>query len=776
MEVLKAHGNSIQNLITTHPTSFLNPGSEFRPEELLERLFMHHHNWLLIQKSLTRGSVWPLREIPNEERIKKNIEFIARGNHKSALKYQEEFIKIIKAEIERGWMFPLPLHYVNTLTHGELAPVGIDDKVWADFPDGSKKIKHRLTHDQSFEASVGTSVNGRVIKEKLAPLIYGGCLSRLLHYIVDLRLRHPTVKILGAKSDFKAAYRRVSLHGDIAEKCAIMCNEFALPSVRLTFGGSPCPPEFCIYSEMCVDLANDLLHCPEWIPIEIASPHASTLPEPKLLDPSLHFKSARPLDVVLDPDDFGKADIFIDDGMVIVPDINDNRHRAVQALLLAIHTLCRPLDINEPIKREDCLSLGKLAEEGQLAECFTLLGWEINTRNLSIALPKKKFKRWDSDLGNILVRKKVSYALLESTVGRLNHAATACPIMRYFLSRIRLILSDWDISGKTKRVERYLSSQVLEDIKLWRESFLPVISRGLSLNLITYRRPSFLCWSDACPEGMGGFDHLGVAWRFKIPDTYRDAVQNRNNCLEFLASIITIWQAILQGRTTPEECFLSLGDNSSSVGWLHKASVDPSKNLPLFLASRKFAQIMLSSNSCIYSQHIPGVSNNIADALSRRFDLHDEELTQLINCSPNTQVQCSYKIYPVHPEIDSWMTYWLQRCKEIKVLQKTQKIKRIECGEDGWIIPNQLDSHMTYGWNHCNRNSELTCLEPLPQQSAEENFLDRTRSAWLHQQSKRPWQNWVRSLGQTWGTTPHMEQDPSLSIPYLPGSSKACEI
>jgi hypothetical protein len=243
--------------------------------------------------------------------------------------------------------------------------------------------------------------------------------------------------------------------------------------------------------------------------------------------------------------------------------------------------------------------------------------------------------------------------------------------MRYFLSRIRLALSDWDISGKTKKVERYLSSQVLEYIKLWRESFLPVISRGLSLNLITYQRLSFLCRSDACPEGMGGFDHLGCAWRFRIPDAYQDAVQNRNNCLEFLASIIIIWQAILQGRTIPEECFLSLGDNSSSVGWLHKASVDPSKKLPLFLASRKFAQIMLSSNSCIYSQHIPGVSNNIADALSRRFDLPDEELTQFIHCSPNTQVQCSYKIYPVHPKIDSWMTYWLQRCKETKVLQKT---------------------------------------------------------------------------------------------------------
>lgn len=383
MTILRSHGNSIQNLIQSYPTSFLSPGSEFRPADLLERLFMHHHNWVLIQRSLTKGSVWPLREILNEDRITKNIEFIARGNHKSALKYESEFVNIIQAEIAQGWMFPLPLHYINILSHGELAPVGIDDKVWIDLPDGSKKIKHRLTHDQSFEASVGVSVNGRIIKDKLAPLFYGGCLSRLLHYIVDLRLRHPTVPILGAKSDFKAAYRRVSLHGNMAEKCAIMCNEFALPSVRLTFGGSACPPEFCLYSELSADLANDLLHCAEWDPTELTSPHA------KLLDPILPFNPARSLDVVLEPDDFGKIDIFIDNGMVIVPDINNNRHRAVQALLLAIHTLCRPLDKNETIKREDCLSLGKLAEEGQLTESFTFLGWDINTRSLCIALPDK---------------------------------------------------------------------------------------------------------------------------------------------------------------------------------------------------------------------------------------------------------------------------------------------------------------------------------------------------------------------------------------------------
>jgi len=163
-------------------------------------------------------------------------------------------------------MFPLPLEYINSLQHGELAPVCIDDKIWTELPEASRKVKLRLTHNQSFEASHGTSVNGRVIKEKLAPLLYGGCLSRLIHYIVDLCLCHPSTPILGGKSDFKAAYRRVSLHGDVSARCAIMFENYTVTSTHFTFGGSLCPSHFCPFSEICADLANDLLHRKEWDP------------------------------------------------------------------------------------------------------------------------------------------------------------------------------------------------------------------------------------------------------------------------------------------------------------------------------------------------------------------------------------------------------------------------------------------------------------------------------------------------------------------------------
>ena len=180
---------------------------------------------------------------------------------------------------------------------------------------------------------------------------------------------------------------------------------------------------------------------------------------------------------------------------------------------------------------------------------------------------------------------------------------------------------------------------------------------------------------------------------------------------------------------------------------------------------------MISNNVCIYSQHIPGVSNTIADALSRRFDLNDEDLL-LINSSYDLQVQSSYKLYPVHPEICSWMTCWLQKCSAMKESRKTQEIRKIECGDDGLSIQNPLVSQTMRGYQPCSQSTKLTSSALLLPPCEGENFLSQTRKAWSLQPSKRPWQNWVRSLGQTWGTTPHMELDLSPYTPYLPDNSR----
>jgi hypothetical protein len=159
---------------------------------------------------------------------------------------------------------------------------------------------------------------------------------------------------------------------------------------------------------LCTDLANDLLHCREWDPSTIFSPHAGKVGKTVYLPSSIPFKGAKELDVEIPENDWGQIDDFIDDGIVIVPDLGDNSKRGIHALLLAIHILFRPTDPKEPVLRDDGLSLGKLLEDGFLTETPVILGWQINTRTLSIQLPHEKFKRWNQDLSETISTKMIS--------------------------------------------------------------------------------------------------------------------------------------------------------------------------------------------------------------------------------------------------------------------------------------------------------------------------------------------------------------------------------
>ncbi len=756
MNEIRKCANDLHTYITANKHSFMGYGSEFRPKRLLETLLLHHRSWPSLSLQLSKGSSWPLSPISEEDRKTKNLEFIARGNHKSAITHHNVLRSIIDKEVKQGWMIPIPLHYVNEIPNSELAPVGIDNKQYKLQADGTKVPKYRLTHDQTFEASVGKSVNNRTQRNKLDPLFYGGCLSRLLHYIVSLRHYLPNTKILCGKSDIKSAYRRITLNGNTAAQCSMMCDQFGLLSLRLTFGGSPCSNEWCVFGEICTDLANDLLHSKDWDHTSLYSPHASKLPPPSYLPDDFPYTQAEDLDVDIPFDPSGRIDDFIDDGIAVVPDLDRNKDRGVAAILLAIHTLCRPLDPNEPIQREDCLSLEKLEEEGMMSETVIILGWKVNTRSLTLSLPSKKYNQWTQDLKEVIQTKRTSLKQLEIIIGRLNHTATACPFMRYFLNRLRHNLEAWKKVSKSKTSQNYLTHSSLSDLKLWHNCFLPAVHLGISLNLITYRRPSIICWSDACPMGLGGYNHYGLAWRLKIPDKFQKRVQNKNNSLEFLASIITVWFTILNHQAPPNSCFLSLGDNTSAVGWLHKANIDETKNYPLHSAARHYATILISNHCCLYSQHIKGINNKVADTLSRLHDYSPESLTTFISQHYPSQVPPTFHLAPLPQEISSWVTSWLQSIKEPTESGKEQKEKKTEFGRDGANTVASSAMNKTCSLPIYPQDSEPDSSAPSQPPLEEDYFPDLMKNLWEQAQSKRPWQNWVRSLGQTWGTTPPM--------------------
>jgi hypothetical protein len=143
--------------------------------------------------------------------------------------------------------------------------------------------KDSLTHDHSFvyEEGSGTSVNTRTRKEELAPCMFGGCLRKMLNYIVTLRLKSPDQRIVMSKIDFKSAYRRMHLNVEMARQTCTHLPEdgILLMALRLTFGGTACPSKWCSMSETICDLTNEIMGDETWDPTKLCSPNAHLVPK-----------------------------------------------------------------------------------------------------------------------------------------------------------------------------------------------------------------------------------------------------------------------------------------------------------------------------------------------------------------------------------------------------------------------------------------------------------------------------------------------------------------
>lgn len=70
---------------------------------------------------------------------------------------------------------------------------------------------------------------------------------------------------------------------------------------------------------------------------------------------------------------------------------------------------------------------------------------------------------------------------------------------------------------------------------------------------------------------------------------------------------------------------LARTDSSSALGWLYKAFFSEAQPAHDVVA-QKLARILLDNDSALYSQHIRGKYNVVADALSRDFHLLEAHL------------------------------------------------------------------------------------------------------------------------------------------------------
>ncbi len=271
-------------------------------------------------------------------------------------------------------------------------------------------------------------------------MVYGWCLIRLIHYIAALRAHHPGVRILISKFDYADAYKRISQSPRSSAASVICFGEVAYICWRMVFGGSPNPAGFSGFSEMLTDLANEIAMS-NYSPDDFVSPtvRASHLEVRETERQDAKFETAIMPAFEVPTSSNSTRDCFIDDIIDCHLDTGSNRTRSGHIVQMAVHVMSRPHageDI-EPVPRKPLLGPDKLEAEGRGSERQIVLGWEIRTRDLKVALPYDKHLAWRQDLVALINASRASRKELESMIGRLNHASFLIPLSRHFLNELR---------------------------------------------------------------------------------------------------------------------------------------------------------------------------------------------------------------------------------------------------------------------------------------------------------------------------------------------------
>jgi hypothetical protein len=538
----------------------------------------------------------------------------------------------------------------------------LDDK-------GSRVPKYRLLQALSFSLSKeNASVNSPVDMAANNKMIYGWCLSHILHYVIALHQAYPNKWIFVAKYNYSDAYRRMNHAASAATQSIAVFGGVAYIALRLTFGGSPNPPTWCLFSELVTNLANEISLYVEWDSETLQSPAQPEMPEPSTEPDNVPIAPARPLAVQIPVGSTARTDGFINDLITVALDTEQNNAREAHTVPLAIHVTSRPhAGVNEPITRQSILAQAKLIAEGTPAEIQIVLGWLLDTRRLLLSLPSDKHTAWRAEILQILADRSATFGNLDLTVGKLNHAAYVIPLSRHFLNRVRERIKRH--RPKKQRID--LQQAELDDLKLWLE-FLDQAKGGISLNRIAIRQPTWISWSDACPYGIGGYNLRGFAWQIRIPSTSPLFGDKRfNNLFEFIGMAVNVWIECLH-TSTESECILAIGDNTSAIGWLFSSGKKPTDSLSFkavqVVACNKVARLILGSEHCLASQHIKGELNVVSDLLSFEggprgkahplaFDEPDGKLlTSSFHEHLSTQIPHDFRVSRLPRAILSWIT------------------------------------------------------------------------------------------------------------------------
>lgn len=239
---------------------------------------------------------------------------------------------------------------------------------------------------------------------------------------------------------------------------------------------------------------------------------------------------------------------------------------------------------------------------------LTFLGIELDTLALEIRLPLAKLEQLKSTVAVWRGRKACTKRELLSLIGLMSHACKVVRAGRTFLRRLI------DLSMVTKQLDHHLrlNLSARADIEWWWHFVSPW--NGTSMLVAQQREnPSVICTTDASGTwGCGAWS--GKEW-FQLQ--WVEPIRDYNITVKELLPIVlaaAVWGYQWKGLTVNARC-----DNAAVVAIVNRGTSHEPEAMHLL---RCLSFLSAKFQFYLYSSHVSGVDNSLADDLSRNKASH----------------------------------------------------------------------------------------------------------------------------------------------------------
>jgi len=542
---------------------------------------------------------------------------VQRGPHPSASKIHTTFLLEDMYDMVRmGYWVVLPYSAVRHYPQLKIAPSGVVPQ---------RERRPRPIMDYSYNEVNQTSL-------PVAPtqaMQFGQALQRILQRLAYCNTAYGPPVL--AKIDMADVYYRVPLSQTASLQLAVVLPNDGLSEpllglpLSLPMGWSHSPPYFCAFTETCTDLTNQRLLSHWNHPFNYASPTATDISTTY----SFHPTALLPYNPNPPSQPLRYADVYIDDFMLVAqqPVLN----QAMNTLLHHINSIFQDPD-DSP--RRLLVSASKV-EKGD-ATFLTqkrILGWDINTETMTIHLPHHRLERILDITTTFRHKKLTTRKQWQKLLGELRSMTLALHSSAHLFSVLQHVLQG---TSRKVRIPK-VAHQALQD---WQDMAQNIAQHPVPITSLVPHAPHYVSTSDASQDGMGGMwlptrlipDGQPCVWRAPFhPNIKTNLVSHTNprgiiNNSELELAAAVLGHAI-QLSHTPTHCYTNtyLGtDNTAAQAWLHNGSVTSIKAPAKLL--RQLAHTCRHHNARLTAIHVNGLTNTIADFLSRSFHLSDTEL------------------------------------------------------------------------------------------------------------------------------------------------------